>query len=348
MPLLLDTVRAKSAADPRGRNCLTVGLVNNMPDAACEATERQFVDLLRAAAGDVVVRLRLFAIGDVPRADAARQEFAGRYRDIAEVWDRPLDGLIVTGTEPRAPRLQDEPYWPALTRLVDWARENTASTVWSCLAAHAAVLHADGIERRPFAEKLSGVFDCDVVTAHPLLSRFGPGLRVPHSRINDLPEASLAACGYGVLTRSAAAGVDAFVGRETEPSLFLFFQGHPEYDADSMLREYRRDVGRFLRFERECYPKLPHGYLGDEASVLADDFRARAIARRDTNMISDFPMDALAAGIKNSWHGTAVRIYRNWIEYLNERNLNERKTARGRSALPVRQSRSTHRRIFAG
>jgi hypothetical protein len=43
MPLLLDTLRAGPAVDLRGRNCLTVGLVNNMPDAACEATERQFL-----------------------------------------------------------------------------------------------------------------------------------------------------------------------------------------------------------------------------------------------------------------------------------------------------------------
>ena len=343
MPLLLDTARTGSAVDSRGRNCLTIGLVNNMPDAACAATERQFLDLLRAVTSDVIVCLKLFAIGEVPRADAARQEFAGRYRDIAELWDRPLDGLIVTGTEPRAPRLEDEPYWPALTRLVDWARENTASTVWSCLAAHAAVLHADGIERRPLADKLSGVFDCEAVSNHPLLARVGSRLRVPHSRINDLPEPSLTACGYRVLTRSAAAGVDAFVGMETESSLFFFFQGHPEYDANSLLREYRRDVGRFLRYERERYPALPHGYFGDEASALADDFRARTIANRNADLISDFPMDALAAGIRNTWHGAALGVYRNWIDYLKEH-----KTARDRSASPVRQSRSSSRRISAG
>jgi homoserine O-succinyltransferase/O-acetyltransferase len=180
MPLLLDTARTGSAADLRGRNCLTIGLVNNMPDAACEATERQFLDLLRAVTSDVIVCLKLFAIGEVPPAEAARQELAGRYHDIAELWDRPLDGLIVTGTEPRTPRLEDEPYWPAMTRL---ARENTASTVWSCLAAHAAVLHVDRIERRPLVDKLSGVFDCEAVADHPLLARVGPRLRMPHSRI---------------------------------------------------------------------------------------------------------------------------------------------------------------------
>ena len=343
MPLLLDTARTGSALDLRGRNCLTIGLVNNMPDAACEATERQFLDLLRTVTSDVIVCLKLFAIREVPRADAARRELTGRYRDITELWDRPLDGLIVTGTEPRAPRLEDEPYWPTMSKLVDWARENTASTVWSCLAAHAAVLHADRIERRPLADKLSGAFDCEAVAAHPLLARVGPRLRMPHSRINDLPEPSLTACGYRVLTRSAAAGVDAFVGRETEPSLFVFFQGHPEYDADSLLREYRRDVGRFLRCERERYPAPPHGYFGDEASALADDFRARAIAERSADIVSDFPMDALGAGIRNTWHGAALGVYRNWIDYLKDY-----KTARGRSASPVRQSRSTHRRISVG
>jgi homoserine O-succinyltransferase/O-acetyltransferase len=30
-------------------------------------------------------------------------------------------------------------------------------------------------------------------------------------------------------------------------SLFVLLQGHPEYDSATLLREYRRDVGRFLR-----------------------------------------------------------------------------------------------------
>src|ERR1700733_6720951 len=146
MPLLVDTApsgrsgpsRSAPSIELRGRNCLTIGLVNNMPDAACEATERQFLDLMRAATGDVVVRLKLSAIPDGPRAQETRRELATRYRDIAELWDTPLDGLIVTGTEPKAANLRDEPYWPALSAVVDWARENTASTIWSCLAAHAA------------------------------------------------------------------------------------------------------------------------------------------------------------------------------------------------------------------
>ena len=45
---------------------------------------------------------------------AAAASSRQRYRDVAELWDSRLDGLIVTGTEPRAADLRDEPYWTTL------------------------------------------------------------------------------------------------------------------------------------------------------------------------------------------------------------------------------------------
>jgi homoserine O-succinyltransferase/O-acetyltransferase len=326
MPLLLDTTPADAAAiELRSRNCIEVGLVNNMPDAALEATERQFVALIRAASTDAVVRLRLYALPDVPRGDRGRLEMASRYRDVSELWDSRLDGLIVTGTEPRAADLREEPYWPTLAKLVDWARDNTASAIWSCLAAHAAVLHADGIERRPLAQKQFGVFDCRVTQAHPLTKGTGTRLRVPHSRCNDLPEAALASAGYRLLTRSVAAGVDAFT-RAEKSCQFVFFQGHPEYEGDTLLREYRRDVGRFLRGEREHYPAAPEGYFDDAAAAAASVFRAQAQDDRREEMLTDFPMRALEAGIEGAWHRSAVRIYENWLRELKAR-AEQRKAA---------------------
>src|SRR5271155_3773798 len=167
MPLFVDPARFGSAVELNAGNCITIGLVNNMPDAAVAATERQFVDLIRVAAPDAVVLFKLFAIPELPRADAVRSELAERYHDISKLWDTPLDGLIVTGTEPRAKSLTDEPYWQTLSQIVDWARDHTASTVWSCLAAHAAVLHADGVERYPLKRKLFGTFDCALAADHP-------------------------------------------------------------------------------------------------------------------------------------------------------------------------------------
>jgi len=322
MPLLVDTARTGAATGFHAANCVTVGLINSMPDPALESTERQFADLIRAASTDVVVRLLLFSMPELPRSDYTRQELMERYRDIAELWDTPLDGLIVTGTEPRAKNLKDEPYWNTLAQVVDWARDNTSSTIWSCLAAHAAVLHADGVERCAMPDKMFGVFDCTAVGSHPMTAAAAPGLRVPHSRYNDLPEGALAACGYRILTRSVAAGVDMFARQDK--SFHLFLQGHPEYEATTLLREYRRDVGRYLRRERETYPALPQGYLDADAAALASAFRERALLDRRDHLLASFPMSALEVGLDSPWRPCAIGIYEKWLEYLRGRKAEQR------------------------
>jgi homoserine O-succinyltransferase/O-acetyltransferase len=322
MPILLDTSRSKASAERRAANCITIGLINNMPDAAFHATERQFIDLIRAATAKTVVRLLRFSISEIPRADATRQELAARYRDISELWDTYVDGLIVTGTEPRAKNLKDEPYWNTLSRVVDWARENTTSTIWSCLAAHAAVLRAEGVERRFVGDKLFGIFEFEPVASHPMTSDAALGLRVPHSRYNDLPERALADSGYRILTRSSAAGVDMFTRQEK--SFHLFLQGHPEYEASTLLREYRRDVSCFLRRERDDFPALPVAYFDDEAVAIATAFRERALTDRREHLIASFPMEAFQARLDSPWRACAVGIYTKWTEYLVGRKSEQR------------------------
>ncbi len=256
--------RLRNGASPA--EVIEIGLVNSMPDAALEATERQFVDLVQSAAGELPVRLRFFSLPDVPRGERGRRHVEASYGGIDEARNARLDALIVTGTEPRAAALSDEPYWPALAELIDWAEHNTISTIWSCLAAHAAVLHLDGIERYALAEKCFGLFACAKAVEHPLTMGLAAEIPVPHSRWNELREDELAARGYQVLTRSPQAGVDAF-SRQGR-SLFVFFQGHPEYDAASLLGEYRRDFARFARRESETCPLPPRGYF-DAATTNA-------------------------------------------------------------------------------
>src|SRR5579862_9820767 len=285
MPLLFDIERTGSTTEVRAANCVTVGLINNMPDAALKSTERQFVDLMRESTRTTVVRLLLFSIPEVPRSDMALDDIAGRYRDVSELWDAHVDGLIVTGTEPRSRDLKDEPYWNALGQVIDWAREHTASTIWSCLAAHAAVLHADGVERYPLKEKLFGILDCRLAANHPMTHDVTQPFTVPHSRYNDLPVRPLKAAGYEILSQCDGAGADIFA--KQAGSFFLFFQGHPEYDADTLLREYRRDAARFLAGERDKYPAMPLHYFNDQAAALANMFRARALTERRSGLITE-------------------------------------------------------------
>jgi homoserine O-succinyltransferase/O-acetyltransferase len=292
---------------------VNIGLINNMPDAALDATVRQFQGLLRAAADDLVVHLTLYTLPEVPRTDFGRQQVSA-YADLSGLWNSHLDGLIVTGAEPRAADLKDEPFWGSLTRVLEWAERHTHSTILSCLAAHAGILHLDGIARRPLNDKRFGVFECVRVSDHPLTADAPSRLQVPQSRWNEIPEEALLACGYRVLTRAEDAGVDAFV--KQRQTLFVFFQGHPEYEATTLLLEYRRDIGRFLRCERDTYPTMPHGYFDQETVEALTALRERALLDRREELLAEFPTAMAAGKVTNTWRSTAENLYHNWLAYI--------------------------------
>lgn len=294
-----------------------------MPSAEFRTTEAQFRRLLSAASPPgTSVRLRLFALQEVPRSETARCDLLQGYEDFGDLRRSKLDGLIVSGAEPRAPDLRDELYWPALTRLVDWAEAHTNSTIWSCLSGHAAVLHLDGIKRQPFPQKLSGVFDCTAVTGHPIPPNLPQLCPTPHSRHNGLDEATLVAHGYRILTNSPATGPDMFTKRVQ--SLFLFMQGHPEYDAGALLREYRRDVGRFISGRTDRYPETPYGCFDPLTLDSLASFRDQAVERRHPQLLDSFPA-RLDSEPAHYWHKPAVQTYRGWLEYLLSQQAGHRK-----------------------
>jgi homoserine O-succinyltransferase len=290
------------------RGTLHVGLVNNMPDTALRATEIQFARLLKQASGPLDVRLRLFSLESIGRSSQARQRMAGFYDDAGMLPHAPVDALIVTGAEPHASDLRDEPYWAELTALVDWAQTGTITTLFSCLAAHAAVLHLDGIMRRPLARKLSGVFAARRTEDDPLFLNVPGEFAVPHSRRNETPEHALASHGYHVLTRLADGSADMFTRELPGESRFVFLQGHPEYDAVTLGREYLRDMGRFLRGEHER-PALPENYFDRATEAqLAEAARAGAPIEEHARIVA-------AALPLQQWQGSSVRLIANWLAF---------------------------------
>jgi homoserine O-succinyltransferase len=291
---------------------LTIGLINNMPDPALKATERQFMRLLQAAAGPRRIRFHCFSLPSVKRSPEAKWHVESEYSELSELRRHKFDGLIVTGAEPVAPELDQEPYWRDLTELIDWAKVNTRSTIWSCLAAHAAVLHLDGIVRRRLPAKCHGIFDCEAAT-NDALTRAAPApLKVSHSRLNEIAESDLTQAGYQVLTRSAKAGVDIFVRQYA--SRFVFFQGHPEYDALSLQREYLRDIGRYLAREREAYPHLPVSYFDAATEEKLARFEKKATQQRHPALTNELPALNLRADIAAG--SAAAALFRNWLQYL--------------------------------
>lgn len=298
------------------RACVHVGLVNNMPDAAMRATEIQFARLLKEAAGALDVRLRLFSMRSIPRSDETRARMAGFYDDAGYLQAGGIDALIITGAQPSTSDLRDEPYWRELAHLIDWAEGSTISTLFSCLAAHAAVLQLDGITRRPLPRKLSGIYQSRRVEDDPLFFSTGAHVPVPHSRKNDIAESDLLAKGYRVLSRldfenGSGGQVDIFTREQPGHSRFVFFQGHPEYDLGTLGREYLRDMGRFLRAESDERPAVPENYFDRATEDQLTEMEARA--DRDLALYTEIVAGALPL---RAWRANTVRLFANWLTLI--------------------------------
>lgn len=295
----------------RASRTLTIGFVNNMQDGALKATEQQFMSLLESAAEGISVEVRLLTLPGIERSESAARYVSRVYQSTDDLNRAPVDALIVTGREPLTSNLADEPYWESFTRLVEWAQSGTISTLWSCLAAHAAVLYLDGIGRVRNGQKFSGVFRCTRVHDHPLIAGTPSSFKIPHSRWNGVPEDALVAGGYRILARAGESGVDSFV--KQLGSLFVFFQGHPEYETNTLMLEYRRDVGRFLRGETETYPRLPRDYFDLETAAALFRFEETARSQRSGDVVDQLSSILEKARIQDSWRTTAAVIYRNWL-----------------------------------
>jgi homoserine O-succinyltransferase/O-acetyltransferase len=296
----------------RAGRTMTIGLLNNMAGAAFKATERQFVSLLDSASDGMRIHLSFYTLPGLSRAESGGHHFADHYQSIDALMGRQLDGLIVTGREPKMADLRDESYWDSFTRVLDWARTNTRSTVWSCLAAHAAILHMDGIERRRADEKKFGVFECVKASNHRLTDGLSTQFHVPHSRWNGVAESDLTCNGYNVLSRICGDGVDMFV--KQEESLFVFFQGHLEYEADTLTREYRRDVGRYVKGETKTYPLLPSGYFDCKTEAALMALRDQAASLRDLELLTRVAAAIEETKPENTWRNSASLIYGNWLQ----------------------------------
>jgi homoserine O-succinyltransferase len=298
---------------------VSVALVNNMPDSAFVDTEDQFRRATATAAG-VAVTLGLYTIKDIPRSREIASVIDSRYHGLDELWTNPPDALIVTGTEPTQMQMVYEPYWPYLARVLEWAATAVPTVLLSCLASHASILLFDGIERVQRPRKCSGVFRGRVIDPDdPLASGLPHEVAVPHSRLNEVPEDELVNAGYRIVVGGTGSPAGwAVAARECGDTLFVLCQGHPEYSTLSLLREYRRDVRRFL-FGRGtlAYPRLPEGYLSPLAVHRLERFAARACrVGADPRVLWDeFPYHEVAPGVQNTWSATSAALYTNWIRY---------------------------------
>ncbi|MBT8137425.1 MAG: homoserine O-succinyltransferase [Gammaproteobacteria bacterium] len=287
---------------------LHIGLLNMMPDAALEATERQFLRLVGNSNRIAQMYVHLFSVDGLGRGPAARDHIARHYQTFEQIAAAGLDALIITGANITGPDLTRENFYPPMTEVTDWARDSVTSVLCSCLASHAVWRHYHDIERRRLDKKLWGVFEHRTIARdHPIVSGVNTRFEAPHSRYNDVSRSQLEAAGITVLTESETAGV--LLAASADGLRFVYVQGHPEYDTASLAKEYKREVNRYRSGERNQYPPYPRNYFDPASRDILEDYRARVLAGCDNG----FPDAELDRHLDNTWTDTGKSIFNNWL-----------------------------------
>jgi homoserine O-succinyltransferase len=292
---------------------LHIGFLNMMPDAALEATERQFIRLVGGCNRIAQFFVYPFSLDGLPRSAETRDYIDRYYSTFDSLKNSGLDALIITGANVANPSLEQEPFWEPLMEVVDWARSHVASTLYSCLATHAVLRSFYGISREPLPEKRWGVYSHRICKPeHPLLREINTRFDVPHSRYNDISRERLEAAGLTVLIEGSEGGVHMAVS----PDQFraVFFQGHPEYDTNSLLKEYKREVFRYLNGELHRPPPAPENYFSAAAVPIAERYLQEAEeALREDRSLPDYLETEIEPLLDNTWGDTAKAIINNWL-----------------------------------
>lgn len=303
---------------------LHIGLLNLMPDAALAATERQFLRLVGASNRIAQLFVHPFTVEGVERRGPARERVERFYEPFDELRRDGLDALIVTGANVAEADITREAFWPPLMEVLAWGREHTASMLCSCLASHAAFQSLHGVRRTRLPHKRWGVYSHRVTDpSHPLVAGINTRFDTPHSRFNDVSRARMEACGLRVLASSEEGGV--LIATSPDGFRFIYFQGHPEYDRVSLLKEYKREVGRYVRGEAEDYPPFPEHYFPPRAARRLEAYREeieRAAAGRAGGVSGTggeetagpgFPEEEVLRDVDNTWTDTGKALFNNWL-----------------------------------
>jgi len=308
-------VLAPDAAQHQDIRELHIGLLNMMPDAALSATERQFFRLIGESNPIAQFYVHPFTLSELPRSEKTQLHINQFYETFEQIKQQGLDALIITGANVIGSELSNQAFWKPLIEVADWAHENVTSTLCSCLATHAVMEFRYNQKRVSQTEKKWGVFKHQVTDqSHPLVADINTRFDVPHSRWNDVSreqfeEAKLKVLGIGV-------GDDECVHLATSEDGFrtIFFQGHPEYDTISLLKEYKREVLLYIEGVRNDYPPFPENYFDSKSSAILREYKSRVITSMSSSLdMPEFPENLLVHYLDNTWHDTAEGVVGNWV-----------------------------------
>ena len=228
------------------------------------------------------VELTLMHTSSHKSKNTSEEHLLAFYRSFDEICHNHYDGLIITGAPVEQMEFEEVEYWEELCRIMDWSVTHVHSTFHICWGAQAGLYHHFGVPKRPLDKKMFGIFPHKADYKRSILFRgFDDVFYVPHSRHTTIERADIEAVPeLKILASSEQAGVFAISTRNGRQ---IFITGHPEYDAQTLNREYVRDVKAGKPIE------IPFHY---------------------------FPEDDPTREPLVTWRSAANLLYSNWLNYF--------------------------------
>lgn len=305
---------------------LHIGLLNMMPDAALKATEMQFFRLIGESNPIAQFYVHPFTIDSLPRSEQARAHIDQYYESFAQIREQGLDALIITGANVIGPELSNQPFWLPLIEVAEWAYENVTSTLCSCLATHALMEFRYGQKRHPQKQKKWGVFRHRLTDQkHPLTVDINTRFDVPHSRWNSVYPEQFDEAGLRILATEEDDGC-VHLATSEDGIRTVFFQGHPEYDTISLLKEFKREVFLFIEGKLPAFPPFPQNYFSTFEQAVMREYRFNLIrALQAGGEPPEFPEQKVMPSLNNSWCDTADAVVGNWMGLIYQLTHKDRK-----------------------
>lgn len=257
---------------------LKILILNLMPDK--ERTETQLLRLLSNSPLQVSVD---FIHTETYQSKNVRKSHLEKfYQTFSEVKDQRYDGMIITGAPVEHFDFEKVDYWEELVEIMEWTKEHVTSTLNICWGAQAALYHHYGITKSMRTEKISGIYPHKLV--HPtnkLVRGINDEFKVPHSRHTDSDYVAVEKHDQLTILDSSDQVGPLLIVSNDEKNVMI--TGHIEYDADTLLREYQRDLAKGLEIH------APSNYFPD------NDQKKQPI---------------------NHWRSEAYLIFSNWLNYF--------------------------------
>lgn len=268
-------VMSKVRAESQDIRPIQIAIVNLMPTKI--VTETQLMRLLGNS--PLQVNITLLKTDSYTPTHVSEGHLDKFYKTFDEVKDKKFDGLIITGAPVETMPFEEVKYWKELTEIMDWAEKNVTSTMFICWGAQAGLYYHYGVQKKPLKEKLFGIYKNNVISTYdPLLKGLDDVFNIPMSRHTEIDEeAVLNNPDLVVLARGEECGISIIKSKDNK---MIFLTGHSEYDRDTLLKEYQRDLDK-----------------GEKIAAPVNYFTEKGDA------------------INMSWKSAANLIYYNWLNY---------------------------------